>query len=259
MSNSATSAAKRRRAGPLLSSPLFQSPQSFQSNNPSVDNNLNLQSEKPVNTVQQVGSEQQPPDSKFMTIQQVINLITTRLIAVENFVSEFSDKPAREVQVSSQPAPVSSEPVHVDYNKIAEICKSFIDEHIAEFDHRYTILAEEIANLKNITLNLQNYTMEVNKTLLEERLQKKEVIREVAKEEDVPNIEFKFEPEESALDESLSDAPAVDESLADTSTVDESVVDKDPFSINIVSKKDKKDKRGKNKSPTSESSEELAL
>ena len=32
------------------------------------------------------------------------------------------------------------------------------------------MLAEEIINLKNIVLNLQSYTMEVNKTLMEERV-----------------------------------------------------------------------------------------
>jgi hypothetical protein len=188
-----------------------------------------------------------------MTVQQVINLITTRLIAVENFVNEFGDRPRQEVQVHSQPTPVSSEPVNIDYNKIAEICKSLMDEHIAEFDHRYTILAEEIANLKNITLNLQNYTMEVNKALMEERLQKRESVKEVVKEEDVPNIEFQFEPEQET-EEARSE-----ESVLEESAVVEESASEDPFSINIVSKKDKKDKKGKNKSPTSESSEEQTI
>jgi len=248
MSNSATSAAKRRRAGPLLSSPLFQSPQSFQSNKPIVDNNLNLQPEKLSNPVQQAPQDQQVPDSKFMTIQQVINLITTRLISVENFVNEFGDRPRQEVQVNS-------EPVNLDYNKIAEICKSLMDEHIAEFDHRYAILAEEIANLKNITLNLQNYTLEVNKALMDERLQKNESVKDVVKEEEVPNIEFQFETEQEA-EECVVVAESAPEESVDKESVIEESVDKDPFSINIVSKKDKK---GKNKSPTSESSEELTL
>lgn len=248
MSNSATSAAKRRRAGPLLSSPLFQSPQSFQSNKPIVDNNLNLQPEKLSNQVQQAPQDQQAPDSKFMTIQQVINLITTRLISVENFVNEFGDRPRQEVQVNS-------EPVNLDYNKIAEICKSLMDEHIAEFDHRYAILAEEIANLKNITLNLQNYTLEVNKALMNERLQKNESVKEVVKEEEVPNIEFQFETEQEA-EECVVVAESAPEESVDKESVIEESVDKDPFSINIVSKKDKK---GKNNSLTSESSEELTL
>lgn len=206
MSNSATSAAKRRRAGPLLSSPLFQPPQSFQSNKPIPDNNLNLQPDRPQPSFSEPQS--QVPDSKFMTVQQVINLITTRLIAVENFVTEFGDKPR---QFNAVVPSDGDAPVRVDYNKITEICKSLVDEHISEFDHRYAVLAEEISNLKNIVLNLQSYTMEVNKVLLEERAQKTETDVEEVKNEyandDVPNIEFQFESE--ASEELVSAEPLV--------------------------------------------------
>jgi hypothetical protein len=283
MSNSATSAAKRRRAGPLLSSPLFQPPQSFQSNKQIPDNNLNLQPDRPQPSFSEPQS--QVPDSKFMTVQQVINLITTRLIAVENFVTEFGDKPRQFNAVVSDTTVSNavSSPVNIDYNKIAEICKSLVDEHISEFDHRYAVLAEEISNLKNIVLNLQSYTMEVNKVLLEERVQKTETDVEEVKNEyandDVPNIEFQFESEASeelvsaeplVMDETQSEEtqsepllleqtqpePLLLEQTLSESTVstelslDETPLDKDespseeatedPFSINIVSKKNKK-------------------
>jgi len=42
-------------------------------------------------------------------------------------------------------------------------------EILDEFNARFEIMAEEIANLKNIVMNLQMYTMSVNKQLLEER------------------------------------------------------------------------------------------
>ena len=41
---------------------------------------------------------------------------------------------------------------------------------IDEFNHRFEVLAEEISNIKDVVLKLQSYTMEVNKTLLEERI-----------------------------------------------------------------------------------------
>ena len=44
-----------------------------------------------------------------------------------------------------------------------------LQEILDEFNARFEIMAEEIANLKNIVMNLQMYTMEVNKQLLEER------------------------------------------------------------------------------------------
>jgi hypothetical protein len=220
MSNSATSAAKRRRAGPLLSSPLFLPPQSFQTNNPVAENNLNMQPEKSMN-VQSFNSEPQPTDSKFMTIQQVINLITMRLITVENFMNESGDK-------AKSTTPVSIEAANIDYDKVAEICRSIMNEHVAEFDHRYAILAEEISNLKNIVLNLQNYTMEVNKTLMDERLQQKHTVKQEntetavkeEKEEDcVPHIEFQFDAEQES----------------------EEAASEDPFSLRIVSKKNNKE------------------
>ena len=40
-----------------------------------------------------------------------------------------------------------------------------------EFNSKFEILAQEVADLKDIVLKLQSYTMEVNKTLYEERIQ----------------------------------------------------------------------------------------
>ena len=42
---------------------------------------------------------------------------------------------------------------------------------IQEFSSRFDILAEEIGNLKDTVLKLQTYTMDVNKMLVDERIQ----------------------------------------------------------------------------------------
>jgi exoribonuclease-2 len=52
---------------------------------------------------------------------------------------------------------------------------SYIKNHplkilIDEYNHRFEVLADEIANMKDIVLKLQTYTMEVNKTLMDERI-----------------------------------------------------------------------------------------
>lgn len=78
-------------------------------------------------------------------------------------------------------------------NNLAEI----FDEYNARFD----ILAEEIANLKNIVLSLQSYTMEVNKTLMEER------VRVLGN--DTPQISF--------VDESNTKEMTLEEALANES------------------------------------------
>ena len=44
-----------------------------------------------------------------------------------------------------------------------------LDGQFSEFDHRYQVLASEISNLKQIVLKLQGYSLEINKSLLEER------------------------------------------------------------------------------------------
>ena len=104
----------------------------------------------PEPTVQQ--SQDQAPPSAGLTLPQVIAVIDKRLITLEQFM-----KSQQQSDVSADIRETESSPA------VAEI--------IEEFNSRYTILAEEIDNLKNIVLNLQSYTMNVNKTLLEERIQ----------------------------------------------------------------------------------------
>jgi hypothetical protein len=84
-----------------------------------------------------------------LTLPQVISLIDKRLVHLETLSKEtVSDTSNGEVE---------SEREHIS------------PEILDEFNARFEIMAEEIANLKNIVMNLQMYTMEVNKQLLEER------------------------------------------------------------------------------------------
>ena len=46
-----------------------------------------------------------------------------------------------------------------------------LNEQFSEFDHRYQLLAKEVIDLKHIVLKLQSYTLDVNKALIEERVQ----------------------------------------------------------------------------------------
>ena len=81
----------------------------------------------------------QPPPATGLTLQQVISLIDKRLVTLETAS-----------QATFEPAQVTS-------------------EYVDEFNARFVLLAEEIANIKNVVLNLQSYTMDVNKTLMDER------------------------------------------------------------------------------------------
>lgn len=84
-----------------------------------------------------------------LTLPQVISLIDKRLVHLETLSKEtVTDASNGEVEVEKE-----------------QISPEILDE----FNARFEIMAEEIANLKNIVMNLQMYTMEVNKQLLEER------------------------------------------------------------------------------------------
>jgi recombinational DNA repair protein RecR len=106
----------------------------------------------PEPPLQQSSQNAQAPPSAGLTLPQVIAVIDKRLITLEQFV-----KSQQQNEVTVDIRETGNSPA------VAEI--------IEEFNSRYTILAEEIDNLKNIVLNLQSYTMNVNKTLLEERIQ----------------------------------------------------------------------------------------
>jgi hypothetical protein len=100
----------------------------------------------------------QPPNQQNMqsgglTLPQVIQIVDRRLIQLEKFMNENKDKPVEEGGEGEKEIPLQLKDV------------------VEEFDKRYEMLAEEIVNLKNIVISLQSFTMEVNKTMLEERRQ----------------------------------------------------------------------------------------
>jgi hypothetical protein len=94
-----------------------------------------------------------------LTLPQVIQLVDRRLNKLESFMNDSmnNQSPNRELSISNST------------NTNSEI-PSNMEEIVEEFDKRYNMLAEEIINIKNIVLSLQSYTMEVNKTLLDERV-----------------------------------------------------------------------------------------
>ena len=186
MSVSSAIAAKRRRAG-IVTSPMFKSGPSPSPASTPIDprlasaadprrntpmqqqqstvpaaapQNLNQQ---PANTMQQTYVDPKRP----MPLQQVITVLDNRILYLEKHLVESSKRDL--VEKVALPEAIS----HSSFTKeaIDEIVAAAIKEHIMEFDHRYEMLANEIVNLKQIVLQLQSYTLDVNKTLLEERAQ----------------------------------------------------------------------------------------
>ena len=85
-----------------------------------------------------------------MTLPQVLQLMETRIRKLEQV------KPVAATETTPSP-------------QIAEVVSSW-KEFQAEYDSRFNLLVTEINQLKDIVMKLQSYTMDVNKTLLEERV-----------------------------------------------------------------------------------------
>jgi len=83
-----------------------------------------------------------------LTLPQIIALFDTRIAKLEN----------------STPAVSQSSTISDEKNES-------IAAYVEEMDHKFNLLVEEITTLKDIVLKLQSFTMEVNKMLVDERIQ----------------------------------------------------------------------------------------
>jgi hypothetical protein len=99
--------------------------------------------------------QQTQPTQTGLTLQQVIAVIDKRLVAVESGLKEVKETPRNAQQLD---------------NRTSSVDENVISNMMDEYNNRFEILAMEISNLKDVVLKLQSYTMEVNKTLLEERI-----------------------------------------------------------------------------------------
>jgi len=92
-----------------------------------------------------------------LTLPQVIALIDKRLVNLETITKD---------KMLSEGSSGSSGSSGED----GEEGSGGVDPAVLdEFNARFEIMAEEIANIKSIVLSLQSYTMDVNKILMEER------------------------------------------------------------------------------------------
>lgn len=112
---------------------------------------------QPVQNVGQVSYQNsQPAQSQaqrnMMTIPQVLKLLDSRIVKLEN----------------NPPTVQKTTPDVID--SFSEE-KGKIQEVLQEYDERFQVVVDEMQQIKDMVLKLQSYTMEVNKTLLEERME----------------------------------------------------------------------------------------
>ncbi len=95
-----------------------------------------------------------------LTLPQVISLVDKRLITLETFMKETQNNEKQSNGTQNNETKTSS----------ASASEDAVNQLADEFDSKFSMLAQELAELKDVVLKLQTYTMEVNKTLYEERI-----------------------------------------------------------------------------------------
>jgi len=242
MSNSATSAAKRRRAAPFMSTPVTPSNVSQVNNNTQQGSFQNAQ--------------QGQSEPKLLTLQQVIALVDSRLTNLEKNVVEIKSLPS-----SENPEQQSESRPEYNNEDIKQTVESIMYEYLNEFNERCEILANEISSIKNIVIELQSYTMSVNRMLLEEKMNaQSDVVKNVSltsETQTVVAITAETHSQTENIDQSpiekLSPIESPDNALEDPSVLsendncvetcakeDNATLAEEQIDITIVSKSSKK-------------------
>jgi hypothetical protein len=101
-------------------------------------------------------AQQTSPAGAGLTLPQVIALVDKRLVTLETFMRDTKI-------VVPAPAPAQTQ-AHA-------LAPAIDDEMLDEINTKFDLLAGEVAELKDMLVKLQSYTMEVNKKLFDERIQ----------------------------------------------------------------------------------------
>lgn len=123
---------------------------------------INAAKKRRANIVQPVSepqpqTQQQQPNRNLMSLPQVLKVFDTRLNAIESNMKELQSSTTTTEASDSKESSIS--------------IATEMQEILGEYEERFQVLANEIQSMKEIVLKLQTYTMDVNKTLLEERVQ----------------------------------------------------------------------------------------
>ena len=171
MSVSAATAAKRRRAGNIVSTPLFKPTSAPLENTvqrrtnmpqPGARQQIPPQQQPQQRTPMPETVDSQPNMQRPMSLQQVISVFDKRLLHIEGHIIKNG-------YANNQTEKVDSSSITKDMDSLKESIRANLDGQFSEFDHRYQLLANEISNLKQIVLKLQSYSLEINKSLMDER------------------------------------------------------------------------------------------
>ena len=126
---------------------------------PTIQQQRNVQTNQQQQQQQSIGSSTNV-NTPGLTLPQVIALIDRRLNNLETFAKETKEN-SNQVKFEN----------NIQTPSMNSLPENAFDQLVEEFGHRFEVLAEELSMLKDTVLKLQTYTMDVNKALLEERVQ----------------------------------------------------------------------------------------
>lgn len=116
---------------------------------------------------------QEKDSASGLTLQQVIALVDIRLTKLEKFAKDTQEN-------GMLPSGGAKSAVKIEQGTTASASASAdgsveggltdLNEVLDDFNNRFMMLATEISQLKDVVMKLQSYTMDVNKMLLEERV-----------------------------------------------------------------------------------------
>jgi len=151
--SSAVAAARKRRAGPMPPDPSKSIPSQGPSPSPS-------------------------PSPSGLTLPQVIALVDKRLVILEKFMND-SSRSSKDLSLPLPPSAALYSPSTVEPGSQSQINMiQDIHDVLDDYNSRFILLTEEIANLKDVIIKLQSFTMDVNQKLVEERLGNVEFVLE---------------------------------------------------------------------------------
>ncbi len=107
-------------------------------------------------------SQAAPSAQNGLTLPQVISLVDSRLIRLEQFMKDSQEN---RFTSTIEPREISNITTDSDPNQLTDL-----NDILEEYNSRFVLLAEEIGQIKDTLIKLQTYTMDVNKMLLEERV-----------------------------------------------------------------------------------------
>ena len=113
-----------------------------------------------------------------MSIQQALQLLSTRIVKLEKNIEETPKNELNNNKIET----INELNIETIIEKVAQ------SQLFEEFNARYEILASEIMTLKHIVMKLQSYTLDINKTLVEERIQ---ILSEIPEKGGISILEVK--------------------------------------------------------------------